>query len=143
MRIVLPSRTRQHGLDLFPLLPALREKGWRITVLAKHTPMPELWAYSSLDEELAMTEFVEMKIQVAVVTLAEELNYARASEMLNITQLELNRQITDLESQLDLQVFRVSGEDVEVTEAGQVFVNACRTFLATRSRQGAKNKIRN
>lgn len=88
-----------------------------------------------------MTEFVEMKIQIAVVTLAEEINYARASEKLNITQPELKRQITELESQLELQVFRVSGEDVEVTEAGQVFVSACRTFLATRSGQGDKSKI--
>jgi hypothetical protein len=103
--------------------------------------MPEVLVCSSLDEELPMTEFVEMKIQVAVVRLAEELNYARASERLNIAQLELNRQITELENQLELEVFRVSGEDVEVTEAGQVFVNACRTFLATRSRQGAKSEI--
>lgn len=88
-----------------------------------------------------MTEFVEMNIQMAVAALAEELNYARASERLNTTQLELNRQITELESQLDLQVFRVSGEDVEVTEAGQMFVDACRTFLATRSGPGAKSEI--
>lgn len=88
-----------------------------------------------------MTEFVEMKFQMAVVMLAEELNYARASEKLNITQPELNRQITELENQLELQVFRVSGEDVEVTEDGQVFVDACRTFLATRSDQGAKSEI--
>lgn len=89
-----------------------------------------------------MAEFVEMKIQMAVAILAEELNYARASEKLNITQPEMKRRITELESQLELQVFRVSGEDVEVTEAGQVFVNACRTFLSTRSRQGAKSEIR-
>jgi hypothetical protein len=104
--------------------------------------MPKVWACSSLDEELAMAEFVEMKIQMAVAILAEELNYARASEKLNITQPEMKRRITELESQLELQVFRVSGEDVEVTEAGQVFVNACRTFLSTRSRQGAKSEIR-
>ncbi len=88
-----------------------------------------------------MTEFVEMKIQEAVVTLSDELNYARASEKLNITQPELKRQITELENQLKLQIFRMSGEGVEVTEAGQVFANACRTFLATRSGQGAKSKI--
>ena len=103
--------------------------------------MPSMWACLSLDEELAMTDFVEIKLQMAVVTLAEELNYARAAEMLNITQPELNRQITELENQLGFQVFRVSGEDVEVTEAGQVFADACRTFLATRSAQGAKSKI--
>jgi len=45
-----------------------------------------------------MTEFVEMKSQMAVVMLAEELNYARASERLNITQSELNRQIKMHES---------------------------------------------
>ena len=88
-----------------------------------------------------MTEFVEMKIQEAVVTLSDELNYARASEKLNITQPELKRQITELENQLKLQIFRMNGEGVEVTEAGQVFANACRTFLATRSGQGAKSKI--
>jgi hypothetical protein len=103
--------------------------------------MPEVWACSSHDEELAMTEFVEMKIQMAVVTLAEELNYARASEKLNITEPELRQQITELENQLALQVFRVSGEDVEVTEAGQVLVEAFRTFIATRSGQGAKSEI--
>ncbi len=88
-----------------------------------------------------MTEFVEVKSQMAVVTLAEELNYVRASEKLNITEPELRQQITELENQLALHVFRVNGEDVEVTEAGQVLVDAFRTFLATRSGQGAKNKI--
>ena len=95
---------------------------------------------SFIDEELAMTEFVEMKSQMAIVMLAEELNYARASERLNITQLELNRQITELENHLELHVFRMRGEDVEVTEAGQLFVNASRTLLATRSGQAAKDK---
>jgi hypothetical protein len=117
------------------------KRGWRITLPGKSIPMPGMLAYSSHDEELAMTEFVEVKNQIAVVTLAEELNYARASEKLNITQPELKRQITELENQLALQVFRVSGEDAEVTEAGQVLVDAFRTVLATRSGQGAKNKI--
>ncbi len=79
---------------------------------------------------------------MAVVTLAEELNYARASEKLNITELEMRQQITELEKQLELRIFRESGEDVEVTKAGQVLVEAFRTLLATAPGKELKARIR-
>jgi DNA-binding transcriptional LysR family regulator len=79
-----------------------------------------------------MIELVDIKLLTAAITLARELNYTRASKRLNISRLELDRQITALESQLCFQVFRASGEDVALTDAGRVFVRACCTFLSIR-----------
>ena len=79
-----------------------------------------------------MTESVDRKLQIAVVALAGELDYGRAAKRLRISPSELNRQISTLEDQLTLRIFRANGRTVELTEAGQVFVRACRRFLAIR-----------
>ena len=42
----------------------------------------------------------EIRLQLAAVNLAEELNFTRAAERLRITQPALSKQISDLESQV-------------------------------------------
>jgi hypothetical protein len=76
-----------------------------------------------------MSEFIEIELQLAAVTLAEELSYTRAAKKLNITQPVLRKQISGLERQLELHVFRPNQRRVEVTEEGRIFLSTCHTFL--------------
>lgn len=72
----------------------------------------------------------EIRLQIAAVTLAEELNLTRTAERLRITQPALSKQIAELESKLGFAVFMRGQKRVELTEAGQVFVRAWRDSLA-------------
>ena len=72
----------------------------------------------------------EIRLQLAAVTLAEELNFTRAAERLRITQLALRKQTSDLESQVGVLIFQRSQRRVELTGAGQVFIRGCRNPLA-------------
>ena len=72
----------------------------------------------------------EIRLQVAAVTLAEELNFTRAAERLRITQPALSKQIAELESRVGYAVFSRDQKRVELTQAGQVFVRGCRDSLA-------------
>lgn len=76
-----------------------------------------------------MPESIEIDMQLAAVTLAEERSYSRAAERLKITNTTLRAQITDLEKQLEFRIFRTRLGGIEVTKEGQVFVKACRGFL--------------
>jgi LysR family transcriptional regulator, benzoate and cis,cis-muconate-responsive activator of ben and cat genes len=72
----------------------------------------------------------EIRLQIAAVTLAEELNFTRTAERLRITQPALSKQIAELESRLGFAIFFRDQKRVELTEAGQVFVRGCRDSLA-------------
>ena len=77
-----------------------------------------------------MGPFVDTRLQLAAITLAEELNYTRAAKRLHITQPALSKQIAHLERQLGFSAFRRRHNRVDVTEAGQLFVSGCRLSLA-------------
>ncbi len=77
-----------------------------------------------------MSTHVEVRLQLAAVTLAEELNFTRAADRLKITQPALSKQIIELESRVGFTVFKRDQRRVEITEAGQIFVQGCRDSLA-------------
>jgi DNA-binding transcriptional LysR family regulator len=79
----------------------------------------------------------EIRLMQAVVALAEELNYRRAAQKLNIVQSTLSKQIIELEHQLGYPLFIRSNQHVELTEAGRFFVQEAREtlFHATRAVQ--------
>ena len=77
-----------------------------------------------------MSSLVDIRLQLAAVTLAEEMNFTRAAERLRITQPALSKQIAELESRLGFSVFVRDQKHVELTEAGQVFVRGCKDALA-------------
>ena len=77
-----------------------------------------------------MSSLVDIRLQLAAVTLAEEMNFTRAAERLRITQPALSKQIAELESRLGFAVFERDQKHVELTEAGQVFVRGCKDSLA-------------
>src|SRR5277367_4616085 len=68
----------------------------------------------------------------AVIVLAEELNFTRASHRLNITQSTLSKQIGELEERHRFQLFTRDNRRVvrvELTDAGRVFVEESRSLL--------------
>jgi DNA-binding transcriptional LysR family regulator len=73
-----------------------------------------------------LTLAIENRFQNAALMLADELNFTRAAERLNITQPALSKQIFELEERLGFKVFERSQKRVSLTEAGQVFVGGCR-----------------
>jgi len=53
-----------------------------------------------------LSPLVEIRLQIAAITLADELNFTRAAERLKITQPALSKQITELENQVQFIVFK-------------------------------------
>jgi LysR family transcriptional regulator, benzoate and cis,cis-muconate-responsive activator of ben and cat genes len=72
----------------------------------------------------------EVRLQLAAITLAEELNFRRAADRLKITQPALSKQIAELENRIGFLVFKRDQKRVELTEAGRVFVRGCNDALA-------------
>ena len=70
------------------------------------------------------TQQLESFIQVA-----ENLNFARAAEVLNITQSAVSRQIHSLEEELGTKLFIRSTRTVALTPAGMSFWMMQRIFL--------------
>jgi DNA-binding transcriptional LysR family regulator len=74
---------------------------------------------------------VEIRHLLAVIALAEELNFRRAADRLHITQPALSKQITDLEAEHRFHLFtRDKRRIVEITDAGRVFVQEARSALS-------------
>ena len=63
------------------------------------------------------------------VTLAEELSFTRAAKRLHVSQPPLSLQISQLEQEVGTRLFNRTSRHVELTLAGQSFLNDARTLL--------------
>jgi len=68
------------------------------------------------------------------VVLADELNFRRAAERLNIAQSPLSQQIRKLEDEVGARLFDRTNRHVNLTHAGSVFLQEAQALLA-RSRE--------
>jgi DNA-binding transcriptional LysR family regulator len=64
-----------------------------------------------------------------VVTVAEELSFTRAAVRLHMTQPPLSKQIKEVESELGVRLFERTKRVVQLTKAGEVFVERARLLL--------------
>jgi DNA-binding transcriptional LysR family regulator len=72
---------------------------------------------------------IDARLQHHAVVLAEVLNFSEAAKRLNIAQPALSKSIQQLEEYLGLPLFRRTSRKVELTEAGQRFVEEARKAL--------------
>jgi LysR family hydrogen peroxide-inducible transcriptional activator len=64
-----------------------------------------------------------------VIQIALEKNFSRAAEKLHIAQPSLSQQLSKLEQEIGVLLFRRTTNSVELTQAGQVFVDKSQTIL--------------
>lgn len=64
-----------------------------------------------------------------VLTVAEELSFTRAAVRLHMTQPPLTRQIKEVETELGVRLFDRTKRVVQLTKAGEVFVERARRLL--------------
>lgn len=82
---------------------------------------------------------IELRLWRSFVALAEELNFRRAADRLNISQPALTKQIQELETRLDMPLFRREARGVEPTEATIACLDAVKALLD--KAQSVENKF--
>src|SRR5947209_6478868 len=73
---------------------------------------------------------VEMRHLRALLALADELNFTRAAERLNLTQQALSGQIRQLEGRVGTQLVERDSRSVKLTRAGETLLEHARPLLA-------------
>lgn len=69
----------------------------------------------------------DMKKYRYVLTLAEELNFSRAAQKLQITQPTLSQHINKLENEIGVALFDRSSSCIKLTDAGEIYINGIRS----------------
>ena len=73
---------------------------------------------------VARSAIMELRHLRSLVVLAEELHFGRSADRLGIAQPALTRQIQQLETELQTQLFKRSPRAVTLTDAGREFVES-------------------
>jgi DNA-binding transcriptional LysR family regulator len=77
---------------------------------------------------------VELRHVRYFIAVAEELNFTRAAEKLNVSQPPLSRQIKELEEEVGIQLFARDHRGVFLTPAGEIFLREARQLIAQAER---------
>ena len=105
-------------------------------LFSANRPTPDLRGftrnYKDIRKEILMNT-VQLECFLAV---AEYLNFSRAAEFLKITQPAVSHQITSLEDELGIRLFVRTSKNVNLTEAGLMFMEDASSILKIAS--GAK-----
>jgi len=72
---------------------------------------------------------MELRQLQYVIQIAKEKNFSRAAEKLHIAQPSLSQQLSKLEKEIGVLLFRRTTNSVELTHAGSVFVHKAQTIL--------------
>lgn len=72
---------------------------------------------------------MELRQLSYVIQIAKEKNFSRAAEKLHIAQPSLSQQLSKLEQELNVLLFRRTTNSVELTEAGATFVDKAQHIL--------------
>ncbi len=86
-----------------------------------------------------MSESIDIGMKRAAIALADELDYTRAANKLNITSAELRKQVSSLETLLCLQIFEPRQRKVELTSDGQFLIRLFRKAVAVHDRRIGKD----
>ncbi|MFE4755032.1 LysR family transcriptional regulator [Streptomyces mirabilis] len=81
---------------------------------------------------------LDLRVVRYVVCVGEELHFGRAADRLHITQQTLSAQVSRLERQLGVRLFLRDHRHVELTPAGEFFVQRGRRLLANADRMLAE-----
>ncbi len=76
-----------------------------------------------------MNQNIELRHLRYFLAVAEELNFGRAAESLNITQPSLSRQIQNLEKELGIILFERNPRQIKLTAPGQIFLTEAEQIL--------------
>jgi len=66
--------------------------------------------------------------------VAQDLSFRRAARRLHLSDTSLSQQITDLENEMSVKLFKRNPRRVELTEAGRVFLAGARQTLGSAQR---------
>lgn len=72
----------------------------------------------------------EIRLLRCALALAEQRNFARAASALHLSQPSLSRSIQNLEHLAGVQIFERNSRPVEVTDAGQIFLEHAREVMS-------------
>lgn len=76
-----------------------------------------------------MKNYMNLKQFHYVLTLAEVESFAKAADILNISQPSLSQYIKKIEQHLGVELFDRSGGSVRLTDAGKIYIDAGRKIL--------------
>ena len=76
-----------------------------------------------------MQRFIEVRLQLAIVILAEELSFTRTAKRLNVSQSTITRRLSAFEKRHKIRLFDRDKANLMLTEGGRVFVEETKLSL--------------
>jgi DNA-binding transcriptional LysR family regulator len=72
---------------------------------------------------------IELRTMRYIVEVGNELHFSRAAEKVRVAQPSVSKQIRNVEEELGVELFRRNRKNVEITAAGQVFIENAKQAL--------------